>query len=70
MAARGYACSSIAHESLADSSSKVKELYIFDGVAHTMEMAVNGQAYKQVVQKFVKQLFWMFIFQILCVVIK
>ena len=46
---------SVAHELLADSSSSVKELYIFDGAAHTMEMAVNGQAYKQVVQKFVKQ---------------
>lgn len=46
---------SVAHELLADSSSSVKELYIFDGAAHTMEMAVNGPAYKQVVQKFVKQ---------------
>lgn len=46
---------SAAHELLADSSSSVKELYIFDGAAHTMEMAVNGPAYKRVVQKFVSE---------------
>lgn len=46
---------SVAHELLTDSSSNVKELYIFDGAAHTMEMATNGPAYKQVVQKFVNQ---------------
>lgn len=46
---------SAAHELLADSSSSVKELYIFDGAAHTMEMAVNGPAYKQVVKKFVSE---------------
>lgn len=47
---------SAAEELLADSSSTKKELYIFDGAAHTMEMATNGPAYKRTVQKFVKEL--------------
>lgn len=47
---------SVAEELLADASGSPKNLYIFDGAAHTMEMATNGPAYRSVVQKFVKGL--------------
>jgi fermentation-respiration switch protein FrsA (DUF1100 family) len=43
---------STAEELLAASSSQNKQLYIFQGAGHTMEMAANSEAYRGTVQKF------------------
>ncbi|HAQ45492.1 MAG TPA: alpha/beta hydrolase, partial [Dialister sp.] len=39
-----------------EAGSPRKELYLFQGAGHTMEMAANGPAYREHVQKFVKSL--------------
>lgn len=46
----------VAEELLGNSSSTKKELYIFQGASHTMEMAANGEAYRENVQRFVRSL--------------
>ena len=47
---------STAEELLSASSSQNKQLYIFQGAGHTMEMAANGEAYKKTVIEFVRKL--------------
>ena len=47
---------STAEELLAASSSTNKQLYIFQGAGHTMEMAANREAYRNTVQKFLRSL--------------
>lgn len=45
-----------AEELLQASGSSQKELFIFDGAGHTMEMAVNGDAYRKAVRVFLESL--------------
>ncbi len=45
---------SVAEELLEASHSANKQLYIFKGAGHTMEMATNGPAYREHVQNFVR----------------
>lgn len=45
-----------AEELLQASGSSKKELFIFDGAGHTMEMAVNGDAYRKAVRVFLESL--------------
>ena len=46
----------VAQELVEASGSRNKSLYVFEGAAHTMEMATNGPAYKEHIQNFVKNL--------------
>lgn len=48
--------STVAEELMEASGSSNKSLYIFQGAAHTMEMATNGPAYREHVQNFVRQI--------------
>ena len=45
-----------AEELLQASGSRKKELFIFDGAGHTMEMSVNGDAYRKAVRVFLESL--------------
>lgn len=45
-----------AEDLFSEAGSPRKELYLFQGAGHTMEMATNGPAYREHVQKFVKSL--------------
>lgn len=45
-----------AEELLQASGSSKKELFIFDGAGHTMEMAANGDAYRKAVRVFLESL--------------
>lgn len=45
-----------AEELAAASGSRKKELFIFDGAAHTMEMAANGEAYRNAIHGFLENI--------------
>ena len=48
--------SSVSESLLYASASQYKQLYIFQGAAHTMEMSTNNTAYRNKIQEFIKSL--------------